>query len=320
MNNKNFKRTRQSAKRTAVDADLSTENIPTLNDNDLYVRVSELLEKKLSKQTNNINAQITHLVSLLQEGETRLLEKINSSVKEAENRLLNEINNKFHELKTNIHDVNERVLKLENENTNILELKREIKKLKIQSQKHSNSLIACDLRINSVPFTTNENLYDIFNKICQTVSIPTPQLQSIHRLKNKNNKNNLNSPDGVIIAKMMTPYDKNFVLKAINAYQKQNKNLPLSVLGFEPDDKSKNFYVHENLTNGNFKILREAVSYKKQKRLHSAYSFRGLVYIKKNTNDDPICIESIDELNSLFRPIEGNSNDERFEQQYNTIS
>lgn len=120
----------------------------------------------------------------------------------------------------------------------------------------------CDLRINSVLFTTNENLHDIFNKICQTVSIPTPQLQSIHRLKNKNNKNNFNSPGGVIIAKMMTTYDKNFVLKAINTYQKQNKNFLLSVLGFEPDDKSKNFYVHENLTNGNFKILREAVKTK----------------------------------------------------------
>lgn len=42
MNNKNFKRTRQSAKRTAVDADLSTENT-ILNDNDLYVCDSELL-------------------------------------------------------------------------------------------------------------------------------------------------------------------------------------------------------------------------------------------------------------------------------------
>lgn len=53
----------------------------------------------------------------MKEGETRIRENINSSVKEAENRLLNEINKKFSQMKTNINDVNERVLKLENENT-----------------------------------------------------------------------------------------------------------------------------------------------------------------------------------------------------------
>lgn len=295
-----MKRTRQTNKRLAIDADLSNQEMSLLYDPDLYNRISQLLEKKLSKQTDNFNNQISQLTSLLKEGENRLADKINSAVKEVETRLLNEINKKFCELKEDINDINERVSKLETATNEIIDLKKEIKQIKIQSLKHSNSLVACDLRINSVPFSSGENLVEMFDTICKTVQIPTPKLQSIHRLQNKNNKNKVNSPDGVIIAKLMTPHDKNFVLKAVNKYRKDNNNLKLTLLGFEPDARNLDFFVHENLTNGNFKILREALNFKRQKLLHSAYSYRGLVYIRQSQEDQPICIESLDALNNVF--------------------
>lgn len=95
-------------------------------------------------------------------------------------------------------------------------------------------------------------------------------------------------------------------MKSLNAYKKENKtNLKLSILGFTPAGASSNhnnfFYIHENLTNGNFKILREAVRLKKQNIIHSAYSYRGLVYVKRLISDKPTCIDHMDELNNFFR-------------------
>lgn len=293
--------TRKTSKRTANDAELSNLDFPTAFEPDSATRVWQWLDKKMSKQTESLNEQVSQFCTLLREGEERLMEKIKTTIKEAENRLLNEIDKRFCELREELDEVNERVSKLETVSAETVDMKEELRKIKIQSLKHSNSIVACDLRINAVPFSVDEDLHSMFNTVCRTLEIPKPPVQFIHRLQNKNNKSKENSPDGVIIVRLMTPYDKNFVLKSLNNYKKEHPNLLLSILGFEPNEQHKFFYIHENLTNGNYKLLREAVTLKKQNVIKSAYSFRGLVYVKRSSTDKPTCIESLDALNSLFR-------------------
>lgn len=292
--------TRQSAKKTPVD-DLSNLEIPIAFNDDVVSRLWRLLDKKMSEQTECINRKILNFSALLKEGEARLAADIKATVKEAEDRLLCEFEKRLCEIRGEMNRITDRVTKLETVTGEIMGIKDEIKKLKIQSLKHSNSMVACDLRISGIPFCAEEDLTSLFDAICRIIKISTPPVQFIHRLQNKNNKNDENSPDGVIIAKLMTPYDKNTVLKAINIYRKENKNLTLSLLGFHPHEKNQHFYIHENLTNGNYKIFRKAVALKKQKVLQSAYSFRGIVYVKRLSTDKPFCVESLEALNSFFR-------------------
>lgn len=302
--------TRQSSsKRTARDAELSNSELPIIFEADSATRVWQWLDKKMSKQTESINQQISQFYTTLRESETRITEEIKSLVKEAENRLLNEIDKRFCDIREELTDVTDRVTKLETVVGENIDLKNEIGRLKIQSLKHSNSVVACDLRINGIPFSFGENLHHLFVNICNILEISTPPLQFIHRLQNKNNKSKGISPDGVIIARLMTPYDKNFVLKSLNEYKKKNNYLKLNLLGFEPDKQNQSFYINENLTNGNFKILREAISLKKQKLLQSAYSFRGLVYVKRLSTDQPFCVYALDVLDNLFRSNDKNNGD-----------
>lgn len=301
--------TRQSSKRAAGDAELSNVEPPTIFEADSATRVWQWLDKKMSKQTESINQQISQFYNMLREGENRITEQIKLLVKETENRLLNEIDKRFCEMREELNDVTERVTKLETVTSENIGLKNEIRNLKIQSLKHSNSAVACDLRINGIPFNTNEKLDILFDRICNILEIPTPRLQFIHRLQNRNNTRKSNSPDGVIIVRLITPFDKNFILKSLNEYQRKNNNLTLNLLGFETNVQNQNFYINENLTNGNFKILREAVALKKRKLLHSAYSYRGLVYIKRLSTDSPFCIEDLDVLDNFFRSNEAHNLD-----------
>lgn len=112
------------------------------------------------------------------------------------------------------------------------------------------------------------------------------------------NTNKNTSPDAVIIVNFLSPYDKNFFLKRFFDFKKRNNNYTVSLndLGF---NSNKPFYINENLSNTNYKIFREATKLKKDKCVQSAYTFRGLVYIKRCSTDEPICIAHLDSLDGF---------------------
>lgn len=241
---------------------------------------------------------------------SRFEDRMKSLLRESENRLLNELDKKLCELRTEIADINDRVNKLESAALEIDLLKGEIKELKLQALRQENASVAADVRIIGVPFHENENLFNVFGKICASCNIPSPKLKTIHRLKNRNNTKERNSPDAVIIATFMSPYDKNFFLKSLSAFRKKNGNsLLLRLLGLDSDHK---FYINENLSNTNYRILQDAVSLKKKKLIYSAFTFKGLVFVKHGPNDDPVVIEHADALNRFrhneFSPHFANTN------------
>lgn len=254
----------------------------------------QVMEKRIDTETNLFK-------SLLLESQARhekQIDSLKSLLIEFENRLFTDLDERMLVLKREINVVTERVTKLETVSSEILAIKNEIKTLKMQTLKNANSVVACDLRVNGVPYSDKENLTQIFENICTAINITTPRIKSIYRLHNKNNKAKEASPDAVIIVKMLSPYDKNFFLKSLGLYKKANNtNLKLNVLGFQSD---RVFHVNENLTGSNYRILREAILLKKRKLVHSAYTFRGLVYVKHSKDDDPVCIDQVEGLD-FFR-------------------
>lgn len=245
---------------------------------------------------------INHITALLEKHSAKIQESIDdmkAQLQATEHRLLNEIDKRVCDLQQELVDLNNRVSKVETVAEEYEVLKREIRELKIQSLRQENSLVACDVRINGIPYNKDENLAEIFSGISNVLKIETPSLKSLFRLQNKNNTKTHNSTDGVIMAKFLSPYDKNFFLKSYSKYKKQTKtNLKLKDIGF---DSYNTVYINENLSNTNYRILQEAVLLKKQKYIHSAYTFRGLVYVKKNTISQPLCIEHVDILKQFFQ-------------------
>lgn len=268
------------------------------------VSVLNLIEKRLEDHFESMKTFMEVRVN-------DFFEKMKAFITERENLLLNKINKITDELKREVSCVNERVNTVADE---IIDIRAQLQELKLQTLKQENLFVACDLRINGVPYYENENLYNIFDTICEVINIPTPSVKAIYRLKNKNNKNKENSLDAVIIVNLMSPYDKNFVLKSLAIFKK-NKNtsnnnnqnyiqLLLNDIGMGSD---KPFYVNESLTAKNYKIFKDAQKLKKGRHIHSVYTFRGLVYVKRGGTDQPIRIDDIEQLRD-FLPT-SNSND-----------
>lgn len=266
--------------------------------------VSNRKSVRYSQTPRNSHFDSNNRISILQLLDKRLdehIQQIKVLWEERENKLLNIIDN----LQKEVAGVNQRIETIESSAIEIIDMKAQIDELKLQAMKQENLFVACDLRINAVPFTPNEDVYGIFNSICQAVNIQTPSVKCIYRLGNKNNKEKENSPDAAIIVNLFSPYDKNFVLKSIATFKKQTecKQLKLDLIGF---DSSTYFFVNESLTVKNYRILLEASKLKKGKHLHSAYSFRGLVYVKRTMSDQAIRIDNINQLNDIFPGSNGN--------------
>lgn len=273
------------------DEDETPAKAPKLSSTDAYLKYVNSLDKRMEKQTNEIK----------------------NLLNEFEFRLITELDKKMDEMKKELVDVSERVTKLEsvveelgevrNEMWNI---KKEINALKMQIKRQENSTIAADLRINGIPFSKDEDLLLTFNKICSTINLTTPAIKSIFRLQNENNKHKTNSQDAVIIVKMMSPYDKNFFLKTLSLFRNSNKNFNFRLSqidsNVEPNSTFDNkFFVNENLTHSNYRLLQAAIKLKRGKKLCAAFSLRGIVYVKISPNDQPTRIDEFGDINKLFR-------------------
>lgn len=254
---------------------------PRLTNTESPLKFITIMDKRFDKLTEQIQTMIQAKFSEYKED------------------LLNEIDKRFNIIQSGLHDVTERVTQLETVAVEIISMQDEIKTLKTKLKRQENNTVACDLRLNEIPFNENEDLYDYFVKICATINVSVPAIKSIFRLRNQNNKNKNNSKDAVIIVKMWSPYDKNFFLKSLANFRKSNKDFffCLRHLGFQSDNK---FYVNENLTSHNFNILCAAVRLKKNHHIYSAFTMRGLVYIKKTANDHVVQIDNIEHLYKLF--------------------
>lgn len=255
------------------------------------------------------------LVMLIDKRFEKQNELIQTLIKESETRLLHELDKRISDFQSEITSLKERIVNMETvaDKINVIEkdifelksqkmvypqnseLENEIKILKAQLAKQENFHVASELRINGIPSYNGENLNILFSNICNCFNIPTPTVKSIYRLKNKIRQNN----DATIIVDLMSSYDKNYILKSMAFFKRTNKTpLLLNHIGFD-----SNYVVHinENLTAANYKILQSALKLKRQKYVDSAYSFRGLIYVKKMRSDPPQQIDDIEQLNKFFR-------------------
>lgn len=269
------KRLRESTSKRSLAGDFSCSPLIT----DSSSRLKQLIDERLHKQSEHI---YTRMKSLLIE---------------FENSIVNEIDKRICDVREELYDVIERVTKVEKVVEEVSALKSEIKELKLQALKQENSLVACDIRLNGIPYVRDENLQHVFDTICMNMNIPPPTLKSIFRLQNRNNTKSQYSRDAVIIAKFMSPYDKNFFLKNLSLYKKNNNRiLTLNITGLNSNTP---FYINENLSNTNYTIFQRAIHFKKKHFIQSAYTFRGLVYVKRTADDNPICIEHVDILDGF---------------------
>lgn len=239
-------------------------------------KIVQLIEMKFAKQNEIIAA------------------KIEECVKKSVTEAMQAMEDKIEKISADLKDVVRRVEVLENATENITELKSKLAILNEKISYQENINVSTNLRLCGIPYSQNENLVEIFNNMCSSLKTPMPQIRTIYRLKNKNN-----SSDGVVVAKLLTTQERNAILRSVADYKRESKSqLSLNLLGFNTYTP---FFINEDLTTNNYKILQSALKLKRQKYIHSSYTMRGRVYIKLSHSDRPTRIDSISQLHSLFR-------------------
>ncbi|KNC25639.1 hypothetical protein FF38_00950 [Lucilia cuprina] len=178
------------------------------------------MDKRIDKLTDQLQLMIQNF---FHECEDRLLNDIDKRLNLTRNDL-NNITERVESLESLVHEIKntatDKIVELTNETE---ELKREISYLKDCARKHDNSIVAYDIRINGIPEHNNEDLFDMYLKICQIVNICPPDIKAIFRVKikspfgrlNHNLENKRANSDAPIIIKFKSPYERNFVLKSI---------------------------------------------------------------------------------------------------------
>lgn len=276
---------------------MPNSNLKTM---DSPFRAMQTIENRFEKLADKLSKTIKESVkNEIRECESNIIEKLNNRMSEIETKLLSEINS----LKSEIEMLNERVSAVEAQSSEIIDMRKEMDCFKsemyaIQNKisKQENSMVSDELRITGIPYIPNENLILHFTNICNALQIQGPRCKSIFRVGGAKHKKV--HPDSAIIMKMETPYDKNYVLTCINNYRKQTKcNLTLNMIGF---DSNINFFINENLTVTNYNIFKTALKYRKIGKISSTFTKRGIVQIKITAEDEPVCVNSIDELNNLL--------------------
>lgn len=259
---------------------------------------TEKIKYAIRESENTTSAVIKNSI---RESEEKHFEYIKKLILESEERILSVMEIKISDLKNQMNSIIERVEQLEIKSIQIKEIEKEMVELKRKINKQENSVVASNIRITGIPFYENENLQTVFDNICNNIKIQTPRVDNIYRLKKiyKNNKA-YNPKEETIVVKLHSPFEKNFLLKSISKFRRENRaNLNLRHAGYE---SNVNIYVNEDLTPNNHKIFKAALNMKKSNQnIKSTFTLRGLVYVKKIDSDEPILVEFLEDLNKLFR-------------------
>lgn len=241
-------------------------------------KILQLIEQKFAKQNEIMLAQIEECVK--------------KSVNDALIVLEEKVKNNTETLKI----LSDRVTQIELSLSHTNEMKNELNKLKSKIEYQENLKVLTNLRLCGIPYDENENLPAIFAKISSFLNIYQPNIKSIHRATNNNKKS---SSDGVILVKLFSPQDRNNILRSISKYKRESKSLlTLNIFGMNSNTP---FFINEDLTSHNYKILQEALKLKRLKCISTAFTLRGFVYVKRFATDTAVRMESTEDLDKFFR-------------------
>lgn len=241
-------------------------------------KIIQLIEQKFAKQNQIMIAQIEECVK--------------KSVKDA----LSVLEEKVQKNTQMIQILSERVTNIELSVSHLNEMRNEINKLKTTIKHQENLSVSTNLRLCGIPYYENENLIEIFGKICSLINLNQPNIKSIHRISNNKKKG---SADGVILVKLFSSADRNDILRSISKYKRESKTqLTLDIFSL---NSTTPFFVNEDLTSQNYKILQAALRLKRMKGVSTAFTLRGFVYVKRFADDTAVRMESEEELDKFFR-------------------
>lgn len=241
------------------------------------------MEKKLEEQRDDIIAQLT---AVLTTSEERVMQKISELAAETAN------------LKLSIAAIEKRVTAVENACADVLTLRSELIATKAQLTALENSAVATDLIINGIPQAAGECLPEVFAKVCSVAQHKPPPLRDVFRLRSVKGNGQNSSSACPIVVKLFSANDRNRLLRSVSLFCK-NKKRSLALSDIELPGYA-NIYLHESLSKTQREVMTYASELRRSKRLASAFSIRGRIFVRLKPGDEPKLVSSRAEVNALI--------------------
>lgn len=257
-------------------------------------------DKKLKNIESCMNKQYKELKKLILEEHSKLAMKLD--------KIESDFRQRFEEVTRTVADLSQRVQQLESTSEPSASISPEISQLAQRIDDLEREKISADAIIRGIPRKENENLHDLFAKLCHSVDCsPTPTLQNIFRTRTKDA-----SVDTAIVVKFHSATDKNLLLKSVHRRWRTNKNRTLCLhdVGLPSDSR---IYVNESLTSCNHLILRKALLLKRRRVLSSVFTRGGRVYVRARPAEETLLINSLKSLNSIADNTTMSNGDDRGE-------
>lgn len=240
------------------------------------LRALRELEEKVQRQSDKLES---------------LFDSISSKITEVERALCKKIDTEVAVLSSKVIESAERIAALEAKQ---MSFETEVQRLKAEINKAANNKFAPDITADAIafgiPYTEGENLKSIFNGVCLSIDFLVPQVRDIFRAKPSNN-----NPNSAVVIKFYTPLDRNRTLRAFSDYRKRTKSIiSLTAVGLEGK-----FSIFESLATDTRKILQEAISLRREGKLASVFTLRGVVYVKVDKNSTALRIDARADLHKF---------------------
>lgn len=260
-----------------------------------------LKNQRLDDGASNLGSIIREMRDMekrLQLHSDQLFGKLSAALNAIEEKLINKIESEIKLITERANEIEDRVASIESDirsidrlYTDIDSLKKEIEELRSKEKTSTVGDFGTDAIVFGIPFCEAENLKSIFNQICRYIDYLAPQIRDIFRVRPKSTVNQNNT---VVIIKFYTPFDRNRTLKAFSDFRRKHRGIvSMSSAGFECDTV---FRIYESLDAPNRKVLQLATKLKRDKKLWSAFSVRGKVYVRLQRNAEAVYVPDEDSL------------------------
>lgn len=201
------------------------------------------------------------------------------------------------DLKAEIKEKGKIISSLKDDNLRLNDSLRKIESKMTQMESISR---ASNVELHAVPEFKNENLIEIFKKLCDVVNVSMDQfsIQSCRRVAVRITSSD--RPRNILIT-LKSPRERDLVISAVHRYNKSHKDQPLASGHLGISGVSHRIYAAENLSLETRALFAETRKVAKENNFKYVWVRFGKIYLRKDDTANAILIKTMDTLSKIAK-------------------
>jgi hypothetical protein len=199
-------------------------------------------------------------------------------------------------LKFDLDEKNKVIKRLEEENTKLQTLVNKIEDKLAIIEKSSR---ACNIEIQAVPEINNENVLDLFKKICGVVGVPieNSSIRCCHRVAKMDPSTK--RPRNILVS-LSSTYQRDQILSAAYRYNKLHRDNTLGSTHLGINGEHRRIFVTEHLSPSMKSLYAESRKLAKEFNYKYVWVRYGKVFLRRDDSSSAIYVRNSEILKKVF--------------------